>query len=439
MPAREFALTQRDARVLAGIQKMRPFPLEVVAGEGCWLTEPRGRRLLDLCASVSGVGHGHPAVVEAVTRAASRASGASMLSAAHPDSVGLAEDLLAITPGSADRRVYLGHAGSDACDVALRACRRATGRSRIVAFQHSYHGGFGVASGVSWMRVEAGAEPDDDVAFVPYPDLYRPHNGDPGTVSRSSLRAVEQHVREGDVACVIVEAIQSDGGIIVPPDGFLADLGALCRRYGVVLICDEVKVGLGRTGLMHAFECDGVSPDVITFGKALGGSLPLSAAVGPAALLEGPSASALLSTAGNPICAAAGRAVLHTLVEGQLPREAGCRGAQMVELLRAYAESDRPGAAFIGQLRGRGLALGIDLVSDQTDRTPAPQLASQVVYRAWQLGAIVHCVGQNVLELAPPLVISSDEIVLACEMVANAIDDAAVGKVTDEMVTPPAH
>jgi 4-aminobutyrate aminotransferase len=203
-----------------------------------------------------------------------------------------------------------------------------------------------------------------------------------------------------------------------------------------LLICDEVKVGLGRSGLLHAFEHDGIAPDVVTFGKTLGGSLPLSAAVGPAELLDAPTASALLSTAGNPICTAAGRAVLHTVIEERLPEQAAIRGSQLIGLLNAYADSGRPGAAFIGQIRGRGLAIGIDLVADQTKRTAAPHLARKVAYRTWQLGAIIHCVGGNVLELAPPLVISTDEIALASELVANAIDDAVAGAVTDEMVAP---
>jgi 4-aminobutyrate aminotransferase len=149
-------LYQRDTAVVAGIEKLRFFPLAVVDGQGCWLTEDSGRRLLDLSASwtASGLGHGHPAVTEAVTSALRRAPGASVLSAAHPDAVGLAEDLLSVVPGPADRRVYLGHSGSDANDVALRACRLASGKHRVVAFQHGYHGGVGLAMGVSGVHVD---------------------------------------------------------------------------------------------------------------------------------------------------------------------------------------------------------------------------------------------------------------------------------------------
>ena len=169
-------LYERDEAAIAGIEKLRFFPLEVVSGHGSTLVTPDGRELLDLSATwtASGLGHGHPAVVEAVSRAVRTVPGAGGLSAVHPDSVGLAEDLLALVPGSGERRVYLGHAGSDANDVALRACRHATGKRTVMAFEHSYHGGVGVAMGVSGVHVDAGAPPDPDAVFLPYPNPFRP-------------------------------------------------------------------------------------------------------------------------------------------------------------------------------------------------------------------------------------------------------------------------
>src|SRR5665213_3026839 len=297
-------LYERDQAALAGIQKLRFFPLEVSEGYGSMLTEVGGRQLLDLSATwaVCGLGHGHPAVTEAVTRALQRPPGAGGSSAVHPDSVGLAEDLLEMVPGQGDRRVYLGHAGSDANDVVLRACRHATGKRRVVTFEHSYHGGIGLAMGVSGVHVDSGTQAASDSTFVPYPDPLRPHSAGTHGVAHASLRAVEAELSRDDVACLIVEPILADGGLVVPPGGFLSSLQELCSRFSVPLICDEVKVGLGRPGLLHAFQHDGVTPDIVTFGKSLGGGLPLSAAVGPAAILDGPAASALLTTAGNPIC-----------------------------------------------------------------------------------------------------------------------------------------
>jgi 4-aminobutyrate aminotransferase len=427
------ALYQRDEAAVAGIEKLRFFPLEVVSGHGSTLVDPDGRELLDLTATwtASGLGHGHPAVVEAVSRAVKNAPGSGGLSAVHPDSVGLAEDLLALVPGSGERRVYLGHAGSDANDVALRACRHASGKRTVVAFEHSYHGGVGVAMGVSGVHVDAGAAPDPDSVFLSYPNPFRPKADDVRDDVASCLAAAARHLETGSIACLIVEPILSDGGLVVPPDGFLAQLHELCRTHGVPMICDEVKMGLGRPGTLHAFEHDGVVPDIVTFGKVLGGGLPLSAAVGPADILDNPPAAALLTTAGNPVCTAAGRAVLSTIVNEALPERAATVGKLLADGLRGLAGS--PGSDRIGEVRGRGLAIGLELVDPATGKRD-PRLAAQVVYRAWELGAVVYYVGGNVLEITPPLVLTEDEAARAVDLLGAAIADAAAGRVDAEEV-----
>ncbi|WP_199254550.1 aspartate aminotransferase family protein [Mycolicibacterium mengxianglii] len=426
-------LYQRDEAVIAGIEKLRFFPLEVVSGHGSTLVTPDGRELLDLSATwtASGLGHGHPAVADAVSRAVLDAPGSGGLSAAHPASVGLAEDLLALVPGDGERRVYLGHAGSDANDVALRACRHATGRRTVLTFEHSYHGGVGVAMGVSGVHVDAGVPADPDAVFLPYPNPFRPSSDGVEADVTACLELAEHHLAGDSIACLIVEPILSDGGLVVPPDGFLARLQELCRRHGVPLICDEVKMGLGRPGTLHAFDHDGITPDIVTFGKVLGGGLPLSAAVGPAAILDNPPAAALLTTAGNPVCAAAGRAVLATIVDDHLPERAAKIGALLADGLRALSGS--PGSERIGDVRGRGLAIGLELVDPQTGERD-PRLAAQVVYRAWELGAVVYYVGGNVLEITPPLVLTEAEAGRAVEILGAAIADAAAGNVNAEEV-----
>ncbi|MET0475122.1 MAG: aspartate aminotransferase family protein [Mycobacterium sp.] len=426
-------LYARDEAAIAGIEKLRFFPLEVVSGQGSTLIDPDGRELLDLSATwtASGLGHGHPAIVDAVSRAVRTAPGSGGLSAVHPDSVGLAEDLLALVPGTGERRVYLGHAGSDANDVALRACRHASGRRTIMAFEHSYHGGVGVAMGVSGVHVDAGVPADPDAVFLPYPNPFRPGVDGVDADVTACLELAEQHLGGGAIACLIVEPILSDGGLVVPPEGFLARLHELCRRFRVPLICDEVKMGLGRPGTLHAFQHDGLVPDIVTFGKVLGGGLPLSAAVGPAAILDNPPAAALLTTAGNPVCTAAGRAVLATIVGDRLPEHAAKVGALLADGLRGLAGS--PGSDRVGDVRGRGLAIGLELVDPGTgDRDP--RLAAQVVYRAWELGAVVYYVGGNVLEITPPLVLTEAEAGQAVEILGAAIADAAAGKVNAEEV-----
>jgi 4-aminobutyrate aminotransferase len=429
LPPAAQQLYERD-RVVAGVEKLRFFPLAVESGQGSWLVEPGGRRLLDLSATwtACGLGHGHPAVREALARAASAPPGAGMLSAAHEDAVALAEELLELTPGAGERRVYFGHAGSDANDVAIRCAVHATGRPAVLAFEHSYHGGIGVAMKASGVHVDAGSVArDDQVRFTPYPDPYRAPDGYPGV-----LAALDRALAGGDVACLLVEPILSDGGLVVPPDGFLADVAARCAAAGTLLICDEVKVGLGRPGTWHAFGHDGITPDIVTFGKALGAGVPISAAIGPAAVFDEPAASALLTTAGNPYSTAVARAVLATTKKEGLVERAAAAGSRLRQGLReATAHLD-----VVGDVRGRGLAIGVDLVTDRASRTRDPQLAAKTVYRVWELGGAVFYVGGNVLEVTPPLVITDAEVDRAAELLARGIEDAANGRVSDAQVAP---
>jgi 4-aminobutyrate aminotransferase len=366
-------------------------------------------------------------VAEAVSAVLRSAPGAGAISAAHPEAVQLAEELLAVTPGDGDRRVYLGHAGSDANDVALRACRHATGRRRIVSFEHSYHGGLGLAQGISGVQVDAGADASPDAIFLPYPDPLRPHSED--SVA-DVLRSAESALSAGDVAAVIVEPILSDGGLVVPPAGFLKQLRDLCSAHETPLICDEVKVGLARPGLMHCFQHEGIQPDIVTFGKSLGGGLPLSAAVGPVELLDQPAGSALLTTAGNPVSAAAGRAVLRTIAAEGLVESA----ATMGERLQAGLRDGLGSSVRCGDIRGRGLAIGIDLVTGDGLERDA-DLARKTVYRLWELGAVAFYVGGNVIELTPPLIITEAEVDLAVELLVRAVNDAVQGAVSDAAVT----
>jgi 4-aminobutyrate aminotransferase len=425
-----------DAEVIAGVEKLRFFPQVAVAGHGSWLITPEGREVLDLSASwtAMGLGHGHPAVVRAVTRAVAAPPGGSVLSGTHPHAVLLARDLLELVPTTGtERRVYLGHAGTDANDVALRGVRHATGRRRIVAFAGGYHGGFGASMAVSGLHVAAGARPDEHLTLIPYPDAYRPWTGDAATLLDRTLTLVEEELLRGDVAGLIVEPLQSDGGVVVPPDGFLTGLRDLTSRHGALLVVDEVKVGLGRTGHFLAHQAEQVTPDLVTLGKALGGGLPLSAVVGPASALDSPAASALMTTVGNPVSCAAGRAVLEELRDGRLTRAAEVRGAQLALGLQAYAASGRPGAAHVGDIRGRGLALGVELIRPGTLEADA-DLAARAVLAGWRLGIVAYPVRDNVIELTPPLTITEDEVATAVRLLAEAIDTAALGEVSDEDV-----
>lgn len=423
----EPSLLERD-RVIAGVQKLRFFPLALTGGHGAHLHEEGGRRLLDLSASwtATSLGHGHPVVLEALARVAASPAGASILSATHPEAVGLAEELLALVPGEGDRRVHLGLSGSDVNDTALRAARHATGRPVVVAFEGGYHGGLGDGLAASGVHVAAGTVPrDPTVRLVPFPQPFRSDD----SLTRS-LAALDEALSHGDVAVVIIEAIQCDGGVVVPPDGFLREVARRCRATGTLLLCDEVKAGLGRTGTLHAFAHDGVVPDLVTLGKGLGAGLPVAALIGPAGVLDDPVGTALLTTAGNPYSCAVARGVLDHLVTHEVPARAAAAGTRLAQGLRASLR-DVEG---VGEVRGRGLLLGLDLVTDQDTRTGDPALARRVAYRLWQLGAVAYYVGGHVLELTPPLTITDSEVDEAVELVSRSVREAHL--VTDADIAP---
>lgn len=434
--ARAATLRERDARVIANIARLRFSPLSLVGGCGNRLIEEGGRQLLDLSASFgpAALGYSHPAIMQAVTAACASMAGASLLAYPNENAVALAEDLLRLTPGSGARRVWFGHSGSDANDCALRVVQAATGRSRFISFIGSYHGSLSGSMSISGHTAMTHTLPRAGLVLLPYPDRFRP------TFSAEEvLRLLDYQFATtcppAQVAAIFIEPLMADGGVIVPPPGFLAAIQERCRRHGIQIIVDEVKVGLARSGKMHCFEHEGLEPDLVIFGKGLGGGLPLSAVIGPQPIMDHAPAFALQTTAGNPVAAAAGRAVLQAIADEGLIERANKVGEALSNGLRALS-THHP---MIGEVRGRGLAVGVDLVSDRTSREPVPvTVTAKVIYRAYQLGAVFFYVGLrgNVLELTPPLTLSEAEAEEGVAIIDRALTDVSHGLVSDADVAP---
>ena len=427
-------LGERDDAAIAGIQKLRFNPLAARGGRGSYLTADDGRAILDLSASATAasLGYGHPAVTEAVTEAMANMAGASLLMYPNEPAAALAEALLETMPGDAERRVWYGHSGSDANDAAARVLEAATGRPRFISFIGSYHGGVAGSISISGHTAMTHTLPRPGLVLLPYPDPYRPRFSAEAVLDMLDYQ-FETTCPPEQVAAIFIEPIMSDGGLIVPPAGFLKALEERCRRHGILTVLDEVKVGLGRSGALHAFSHEGLEPDMVVLGKGLGGGLPLSALIGPAAIMDHRPAFAIQTTGGNPVCTAAGLAVLRTVLDEDLPRRAAQVGTALMEGLRQLAERHE----MIGDVRGRGLAIGVDLVTDRESRAPVPATTTaKVIVRAYELGASFIYVGlaANVLEITPPLVLSDAECEEGLAIIDKALGDVAAGLVPDEAV-----
>ena len=427
-------LIARDGRTIADIERIRFFPATTVGGEGSYVIEEGGRRVLDFSASwgAASLGYGHPAVAGAVSEAVRNMGAISLASSAVGTAVDLAEDLLAHFPDGRERRVWFGHAGSDANDAVVRLLEAASPRRGILSFVGAYHGGSAASMSVSGHSSQTHAPVRPGLTRLPYPDPYRPQFA-PDLVAGALDdldRRFESELDPDQIAAVFIEPIQSDGGVIVPPAGFFKGLEERCRAHGILIVVDEVKVGMGRTGLYHAFEADGLTPDIVVYGKGLGGGLPISAVVGPAELMNFQPAFAIMTAAGNPVCAAAARAVLRTIGEENLAANAARMGEHLMAGLARLAQRH----ALIGHVRGRGLTVGVELVRDPASKEPASAETAKVAFRAHQLGLVFYYVGMqsNVLELTPPLTISEEEIDEGLAILDRALEDVAAGRVSDE-------
>jgi len=428
-------LYARESRSVSTMAHLRFFPQAVVGGSGAYLTGDDGRRLLDFSASwgAASLGHAHPALRDAVNRALSDQAGASYLSSANEPCVLLAEKLLSLVPERARGRVWFGHSGSDANETVARMVVAATGRPRILAFDGAYHGGTVGSMAVSGHPAQQGTR-SAGLTLVPYPNSYAA--GGPEAARDAALAHLEQlfatELPPEDTAAFFIEPIQSDGGMLVPPDGYFKAVEALCRKHGILLVSDEVKVGLGRTGRFNAFEHSGIEPDIVVFGKGLGGGLPISAVVGPEAIMNHAVAFSLQTVHGNPVCAAAALAVLETIERNRLGENAERTGRVLQDALRGLAARQ----PLIGDVRGRGLALGVELVADRSSREPASRQTALTAFRTFQLGLVIYYVGvrSNVLEFTPPLTLTENQALEGVAILEEALNDVAAGRVDQALI-----
>ncbi len=397
---------ERDRRVVSPALG-RVYPLVVGRAAGMWVEDVDGNRFLDLNAgiAVDATGHCHPEVVAAIEDQ-SRSLLHYCSSDFHvPVYTELCERLAAASPMSDEVNVYLGNSGTEAVEAALKLARYATGRPNIVAFYGSFHGR--TAGSLSLTASKGKYRSGFGVAM---PGVYHaPYAGSDGSTGAAYIESVLfRHVTEpGDVAAIVVEPIQGEGGYLVPPDGWLADLRNLCDRHGILLVADEVQSGVGRTGSMWAIDPSGVEPDMMCVGKGLASGLPLSALVSRNRHSTWGTGKHGSTFGGNPVACAAAVATLD-LVEGSLMANAAKVGSHLLDRLRGLVGTEQ----LITRVRGRGLMIGIEFVDGET--------AHEVEQAAFREGMLVLTCGERTVRMAPPLIITEEQADLSVELLSRA-------------------
>jgi 4-aminobutyrate aminotransferase len=407
------ALLARDALV-SSPSYPRDYPFVMSHGKGAEVWDVDGNRFLDFAAGIAvcSTGHSHPSVVHAIKEAADRFLHISS-DYWHEGQVRLAERLDELSPMKEPTMTFFAQSGTESVEAALKLARYTTGRGRFIGFLGGFHGRTmgSLAFTSSKYTQQKGFFPTmPGVTHVPYPNSYRPlfAGADQG---QAVLRYIEEtlfagNVPASEVAGILVEPIQGEGGYLIPPDGFLAGLRALCDRHGILLIFDEVQSGIGRTGKMFAAEHWDVVPDIMTLAKGLGSGLPIGAAVAKRSIMQKWSRGAHGNTfGGNPLCCAAALATLD-LVEREYRANAAKVGHYFKNRLLALAEK----YSVIGEVRGIGLMIGIELVTDRKSKTPAKKLCDALLTRAFHNGLILLSCGQSTLRFMPPLVIDEADV-----------------------------
>ncbi len=436
-------IIERDARVMS-TSYVRPYPFVPADGSGVWLRDIDGNEFLDFMAgiAVSTTGYNHPHVVRAIHEQATRFMHACLTDFPQEIATRLAERLNVLSGGG--YRAFFGNSGAEAVEAAIKLARRHTKRSHIISTLGSFHGrtyGAITLTG-SKTNYRAGFGPMlPGVIHVPYPDPYRPVFGATrDTVGEAVLRYIEDALYHTvlppeEVAAIILEPLQGEGGYIEPAPGFLEGVRKLCDRYGILLIFDEVQSGMGRTGKFHAHTHWNVRPDMITLAKGIASGLPISALLAREEIMTWPEGSHGSTFGGNPVAAAAAHATLDLLV-GSVDAN-GCpdcpctpnqpcthgliaNAAQVGELLleqfRALAK-DHPQ---LGHVRGKGLFIGLEFIDPQTG-APNPDYRDRVSYKAFELGLLNLPCGTSSLRLSPPLIINETEALVGFELLAEAI------------------
>ena len=419
-----------DAQYVNPAYPRPDFKLVAERAQGVWVEDVDGNIFLDCNAGVAvcATGHCHPEVVKAIQDQAAQLihiCGTDYYYRLMPD---LAEALDAITPVPSPTRTHFANSGTEAVETALKLAMYATGREKFIAFFGAFHGrtlgSLSLTSSKSAQR--SGFKRQAlDVVHVPYPNEYRnPFSAEDcrnGGAAQGALNWIENRLFKTttppeEVAAIVVEPIQGEGGYVPAPKGFLKGLRRICDRHGILLVFDEVQSGMGRTGKMFACEHDDVQPDVICIAKGIASGLPLGACVARADLMDWKKGAHASTFGGNPVAIAAAMKTIE-LLERELLANAADVGDYLKRGLRKLMEKHE----CIGDVRGVGLMLGVEFVKDKTSREPDPELRDRVEMAVFERGLVLLGAGTNTIRWSPPLILSKENVDVALEIFDEAI------------------
>ena len=407
----------------------RDYPLVAKRGHGVSVEDVDGNVFLDFAAGIAVVstGHCHPEVVSAIQRQAETLIHMSGTDFYYPLLAQLAEKLAEIAPGKFAKRVVFGNSGAEAVEAAIKIARYHTRRNRLIAFLGCFHGRtLGALSLTASKAVQRrGFGPLlSGVVHVPYPNPYRCSAGHRAAECECDCtefiesQLFRTAVPADEVAAIVVEPIQGEGGYVIPPAGFLGRLRQIADRHGILLIFDEVQCGMGRTGKMWACNHSGVAPDILVTAKGIASGLPLGVAVARAELMDwGPGAHAS-TFGGNPVACAAAIETIR-LLEEKYVANAACVGEYILNRLADWPQKHR----FVGTVRGRGLMIGIELVKDQETCEPNPEARQKVIEKAFEKGLLILGCGESTVRLMPPLIIEREHADTALQILDGCLSE----------------
>lgn len=407
-------IVERDSNVVSP-SYTREYPLVASIGRGATVEDVDGNTFLDFAAGIATVatGHCHPDVVAAIQKQAARLIHMSCTDFYYEGMVELAEKLASIAPGPDKKKVYFGNSGTEAIEAAMKLARYHTRRDKFIAFYGCFHGrtmgSLALTASKSVQRRGFGSLVPG-VFHAPFPNSYRATESvRPESAAEDAIAYIEdvlfsKVVDPRDVAGIVIEPIQGEGGYVPAPDRFLVELQRLCRQHGILLIVDEVQSGMGRTGKWWACEYAGIEPDILCTAKGIASGMPLSAMIARESIMDWERGAHASTFGGNPVSVAAALITLG-LIERNYMTNAVRMGAYIIRHTADWRKRHR----IVGDIRGRGLMIGIEFVHDQDTKEKAPDLRDRIIQMAFQKGLLVLGAGENSIRLSPPLMIEEEQ------------------------------